>query len=241
MPPKNLFVDLEAAEEDDQGNLISNSDDDDEDDDRYESDFVDDSEETALAPRRKRVVLEDSEYELDEDDYLLLADNARANRKSRVRRVESSDEEELSDEEGCPPTVPKALAQAPPTVPEALPNAQAPPTVPEALPKAQAPPTSVSDEELIDMLLKEERPAAPARRAPLPIFTSLDDDERPKPKRAATWADFKFQQAQPKGKAVAPKRSAPVGSGIMRTEEGMFLVTENGKRVRLTEDGNVKL
>lgn len=89
------------------------------------------------------------------------------------------------------------------------------------------------------MLLREERPAAPARRAPLPIFTSLDDDERPKPKRAATWADFKFQQAPPKGKA--PKLSAPVGSGIMRSAEGMFLVTENGKRVRLTEDGNVKL
>jgi hypothetical protein len=32
-----------------------------------------------------------------------------------------------------------------------------------------------------------------------------------------------------------------VGSGIMRSAEGMFLVTENGKRVRLTEDGNVKL
>ena len=228
MPRSKSLVDLEAAEEDDNGNIISNSDEYDDDDDRYESDFVDDSEETAFVPRRKRVVLEDSEYELDDDDYLLLADNARAQRKSRVRRVESSS----YDEEEAPRPRSPLPSAAPPRSP--LPSA-APPKArsPSPAPPARAAPHAVSDEELIDMLLREERPAAPARRAPLPIFTSLDDDERPKPKRAATWADFKFQQAPPKG-----KQSAPVGSGIMRSAEGMFLVTE---RVRLTEDGNVKL
>ena len=233
------FIDCEAAEEDDEGNVVHHHSDDEEDSDAYESDFVDDSEPVVV--RREKVRLAEDEYEIDEDDWLLLRDNARANRQYRITRAESSDSDSFIDDDGSFEHV------------------------------AVDPPDELFDDEVLNTLvelakeqagtvLEERKAAEPAAAAPAeapapapivpprPIlrsmFMELEDDVMRR-RSGPTWADFHFKQADPKkkprSKKAPPAKCVPkLEPGLVRTSEGMFLVTSTGKRIRMTEEGSVK-
>ena len=225
---KCSFIDCEAAEEDDDGNLVNHCSEDDEENDAYESDFVDDSDEVIV--RRPKVRIEEDEYEVDEDDWLLLEDNKKANRVSRITRAESpSDSDSFIDDDG----VFEEVAVDPP---DELYDAEVLETL-MALAK---------ESEKVDEPPEEppvEPPPPPAKSIPMSMYMRLEDDV--KRRGGPTWADFQFKQAPAKKarsakKGVAAAAPAKLEPGMVRTPEGMFLVTGTGKRIRLTEDGSVK-
>jgi hypothetical protein len=228
---KCAFIDCEAAEEDEEGNIIKHDSEAEDDEDAYESDFVDDSEEVVV--RRPKVRIEADEYEVDEDDWLLLEDNARANRVSRITRAEcsdSSDSDSFIDDDGVFENVAVdpldelydaevldilvSLAKESENV--------APPVAPPSPPPVEPP------------------PPMPLKPIPSSMYMPLADDVIRR--KGPSWADFNFKQApakKPRAKGAAVQKTK-LEPGVVRTAEGMFLVTGAGKRIRLTEDGSVK-
>ena len=248
---KCLFVDNEAAEEDDEGNIVRNSDDEEEDEDRYESDFVDDEEEVIV--RREKVKLDADEYEIDEDDWLLLQDNARANRVSRITRAESSDSDDSDfiDDDGASVVVPFEKVAVDPPEELFYDEEDVLNTLIELSKESE------SYEEMKQPEIAEPSPPA----SPLPISMYVSLEENVKRIGGPSWADFKFNQspqntrnvkkkttppskAQPNTtkKRTPPSKAPPkLEPGIIRNSDGVFLVTNSGKRIRMTEEGSVKL
>lgn len=239
---KCLFVDNEAAEEDDEGNIVHNSGDEEEDEDHYESDFVDDSEDVIV--RREKVKLDADEYEIDEDDWLLLQDNARANRVSRITRAESSsDSDSFIDDDGASVVVPFENVAVDPPEELFYDEEDVLNTLIELSKESESP------EEAKQPVVSEPSPPA----SPLPISMYVSLEENTKRISGPSWADFKFNQppqnARKKStptsntkKRTPPSKAPPkLEPGIIRTSDGMFLVTGSGKRIRMTEEGSVKL
>lgn len=234
--PRKSFIDDGCDEEDENGLIVPFSDEDNPDDSEPNSEdlaFIDDSE---IKDYHSDVSVHDSEKELDEDDYLLLEDNRRANRKSRIKAVESDDDT----------VMPTAVKQA------------------KELPVFKKPRIIISDDE--DEEPKPPVPAPPQTAVPvapkvktdtIPIsqrrkfisrvekvqVTPVSEHLRPKKAVAPTSWDFlkpptpKLLPKSNQTKAKPPK----IDTQIVSNKNGTFVVLPTGERKRLGEDGSVKL
>jgi len=221
---RNRFIDDEAGEEDEEGNVrfYENGEEEDEETEADRAMINDDTEEEACEDDDACSV-RSSEKELDEDDHLLLEDNRRSRRVSRVRRVEESESDSedsfIEDDIGLY----EAGKYVEYTSDEDEPEAVAPEEifVPDSCPQRECvkPPPP-------------QRPAAPAVKKP-GVFTSFCSVEAtqaaPAKPPATSWDFLKYREPVKKGAPPKPL------SGMVRNSDGLFFVTKAGKRIRVTE------
>jgi hypothetical protein len=238
--PRSSFIDDGCDEEDDNGLIVPFSDEDNPDDSEPNSEdlaFIDDSE---IKEYQSDVSVHDSEKELDEDDYLLLEDNRRAARKSRVKAVESDDD------------TPEPIGVAKPT--KAIPVFKKPriiisddedeaPTATNAPVVTNVPAPVVVPKSKTGTIPVSQRRKFISRVEKVQV-TPVNESMRPKKPVAPTSWDF-LKPPTPKllPKSVKAKSNPPpkIDTQIVSNKNGTFVVLPTGERKRLGEDGSVRL
>lgn len=234
--PRNSFIDDGCDEEDENGLVVPFSDEDNPDDSEPNSEdlaFIDDSE---IKDYQSDVSIHDSEKELDEDDLLLLEDNRRATRKSRIKAVES-------DDDTTEPTIAEKQPKKIPVIkkPRIIISDDEDEAPKAPLVQVMPTPTVVTQAKTGTTPISQRRKFI-ARVEKVQV-TPVSESLRPKkPVAPTSWEFLKPPTPKLLPKSTKAKSNPPkIETRIVSNKNGTFVVLPTGERKRLGEDGSVQL
>lgn len=202
-----MLVDIEAREENSDGQSIDGSGSEDEEENEEDRKFINDEEEEETI---EKVELNDSEYEIDDDDLTLIEDNRRAQRVSRIKPTSDSDSASESDDSFIDDDLAPIVVVPPPL------------RLTKQVPKQPVEKDTLDI--LVDLIEEEEKQEKIQRVLPPKVIQkTIWNIEETKPKREPeVWSIFKKQKVE---KPAVPRRS----SGFVRTADGIVFVKRDGQ------------